>query len=162
MMTVNMQMEQFSLAYIRAVAARGGYQVARPEPDIDSVDGILMSSAERRARIEFQAKATSQDVLRDENVHFPLPLKNYDDLREDTLTPRILIVVLMPRETERWLTQTRDELCLRHCGYWLSLEGRPAVLNTTSVTVTVPASNIFDSSQLHDLMTKADSGSPLC
>lgn len=44
MMTVNMQMEQFSLAYIRAVAARGGYQVTRPEPDLDSVDGILMSS----------------------------------------------------------------------------------------------------------------------
>ena len=162
MMTVNMQMEQFSLAYIRAVAARGGYQVTRPEPDLDSVDGILMSSEGRRARIEFQAKATSRDVLKGENVHFRLPMKNYDDLRADTLAPRILIVVLMPRETERWLTQTRDELCLRHCGYWLSLEGLPAVPNTTSVTVPVPTSNVFDSSQLRDLMTKADIGSPLC
>lgn len=162
MMTMNMQMEQFSLAYIRAVAARGGYQVTRPEPDIDSVDGVLMSSERQRARIEFQAKATSRDVLRDENVHLPLPMKNYDDLRADLLTPRILIVVLMPRETESWLTQTRDELCLRHCGYWLSLEGLPAVPNTTNVTVPVPTSNVFDSSQLRDLMTKADIGSPLC
>lgn len=162
MMIMNMQMEQFSLAYIRAVAARGGYQVTRPEPDLDSVDGVLMSSEGRRARIEFQAKATSRDVLRDENVHFPLPVKNYDDLRADTLTPRILIVVLMPRETERWLTQTRDELCLRHCGYWLSLEGLPAVPNTASVTVPVPTSNVFGSGQLRDLMTKADIGSPLC
>lgn len=121
-----------------------------------------MSSDGRGARIEFQAKATSRDVLRDENVHFPLPVKNYDDLRADTLTPRILIVVLMPRETERWLTQTRDELCLRHCGYWLSLDGLPAVPNTTSVTVPVPTSNVFGSSQLRDLMTRADIGSPLC
>ena len=41
-MTLNLQMEQFSLAYIRAVAASAGYQMVRPEIDIDSVDGILM------------------------------------------------------------------------------------------------------------------------
>ena len=36
-MTPNMQMEQRSLVVVRAVAADAGYQVVRPEPDVDSV-----------------------------------------------------------------------------------------------------------------------------
>ena len=55
-MTPNLQMEQLSLAYVRAVAAGAGYQVSIPNPDVDSVDGVLASSMGRRPRIEFQAK----------------------------------------------------------------------------------------------------------
>lgn len=86
-MTPNIRMEQLSLAYIRAVAADAGYQVSRPDPDMDSVDGILMSSQGRRPRIEFQAKATSRDIGRDGNIRFPLPVKNYEKLRADSWTP---------------------------------------------------------------------------
>ena len=42
-MTPNLKMEQRSLAVIRAVAADAGYQVVTPEPDVDSVDGVLMA-----------------------------------------------------------------------------------------------------------------------
>ena len=161
-MTPNMQMEQLSLAYIRAVAADAGCQVTRPELDVDSVDGILMSSFGERPRIDFQAKATTQTVLRGNELHFPLPVKNYDDLRADTQSPRILIVLLMPQEESHWLHQTDEELCLRHCAYWYSLEGRPSKLNTYSVTVRIPVINIFNSQQLVDLMKKAERGDALC
>ena len=112
-MTPNMQMEQLSLAYIRAIAADADCQVTRPEPDVDSVDGVLMSGFGRRPRIEFQAKATTQDILRDNELHFPLPVKNYNDLRAPTMVPRLLIVMLMPVEPEEWLTQSTEQLCLR-------------------------------------------------
>ena len=161
-MTPNMQMEQLSLAYIRAVAADAGCQVTRPEPDIDSVDGVLMSSFGRRPRIEFQAKATAQTIFRGDELHFPLPVKNYNELRADTRTPRILIVLLMPEEESHWLHQTDDELCLRHCAYWHSLEGQQSTLNTSSVTVQIPAINMFNSQQLVDLMQKAERGDALC
>lgn len=161
-MNPNMQMEQFSLAYIRAVAAGAGYQMTRPEVDDDSIDGVLMAGFGRRARIELQAKATAQDLIRDDTIHFSLSVKNYNDLRADTQTPRILIVVLMPREEHLWVTQTEDELCLHHCAYWLSLEGRLPVPNTTSVTVHIPTIHIFDKLQLQELMTKAARGSRLC
>ena len=160
-MTPNMQMEQFSLAYVRAVAAAGGYQVTRPEPDIDSVDGVLMSGLGRRPRIDFQAKATSQDLLQSGTIHFPLPIKNYDDLRAETRTPRMLIVMRGPGEDTDWLSQTDAELCLYHCAYWLSLAGRPSVQNTSSVTVHIPTANIFDRAQLDGLMNRANEGSPL-
>lgn len=161
-MNLNEQKEQFSLAYIRAVAAQAGYQISRPELDNDSVDGTLIADFGRRPRIDFQAKATSQQIKRGDNIHFALKIKNYDDLRSETRTPRLLIVVLMPKEKSRWLTQTQEQLCLRYCGYWVSLEGHQEVSNTTSITVHIPLVNMFNVEQLDDLMTKAEKGQSLC
>ncbi len=161
-MNLNEQKEQFSLAYIRAVAAQAGYQISRPELDNDSVDGTLIADFGRRPRIDFQAKATSQQIKRGDNIHFDLKVKNYDDLRSETRTPRLLIVVLMSKEKSQWLTQTQEQLCLRCCGYWVSLEGRQKVRNKTSVTVHIPLVNMFNVEQLVDLMTRAEKGQSLC
>ena len=161
-MTPNLQMEQLSLAYIRAVAARAGFLVSRPEPDLDSVDGVLMSGVGRRPRIDFQAKATTRDVLRDGVLHYPLDVKNYNDLRADTLIPRILVLLLMPADSNAWMTQSEEELCLSYCAYWLSLEDRPSTANTVSITVPIPTANIFNVHQLTDLMGKAERGESLC
>ena len=105
------------MAYLNAVASRAGYQMVEPPVDRDSVDGVLMGDAGRRPRVEFQAKATSRDLVHEDHVAFPLPIKNYDDLRVDVQTPRILIVVLMPEDETEWLAQTDEQLCLRYCGY---------------------------------------------
>ena len=161
-MDSNAQKERFSLSYIDAVASHAGYQVVEPRVDRDSVDGILMADFGQRPRIDFQAKATELDVVRGDNLHFPLPVKNYHDLRAETLTPRILIVVLVPSEMEQWTSQTEEELCLRRCAYWMSLEGRPDTDNTDSVTVHIPTTNMFSSNQLTDLMQKAERGDALC
>ncbi len=161
-MTPNLTMEQLSLTYVRAVAARAGYQVIRPEPDIDSVDGILLSNAGQRPRIDFQAKATSQDVLRADALHYPLPVKNYNDLRAETISPRILVVLLMPSEDDQWISQSEEELCIRYCAYWYSLEGQPSTTNTNSITVQIPSGNVFTVDQLTGLMAKVERGESLC
>lgn len=160
-MTPNLQLEQRSLVVVRAVAADAGYQVVRPEPDVDSVDGVLMASFGRRPRIEFQAKATAQNTLIGDSLRFPLPIKNYDELRLASWTPRILVVALMPDESEPWLSQTDDELCLHSGIYWLSLSGMPERSNTASVTVAIPTANVFDRAQLEGMMTRAEAGNPL-
>ncbi len=160
-MDLNTRKERFSLAYVNAVASRAGYQMVEPPVDRDSVDGVLMGDAGRRPRVEFQAKATSRDLTRDDRVSFPLPIKNYDDLRADVQTPRILIVILMPDDETEWLSQTDEQLCLRYCGYWLSLANQPAVVNNDNVTVHIPLANIFSSSQLANLMDKAERGERL-
>ena len=160
-MTPNLQMEQRSLVVVRAVAADAGYQVVRPEPDDYSVDGILMARFGRRPRIEFQAKATARNMIRGNSLRFPLPVKNYDELRLTSWTPRILVVALMPDETEPWLSQADDELCLHSGVYWISLVNMPAVSNTATVTVQIPTANVFDRAQLEAMMSKAEAGSPL-
>ncbi len=67
---------RFSLAYIGAVAACAGYQVCKPVVDDDSVDGILIGQAGRRPRIEFQAKASSRELLQEHHLAFPLSLND--------------------------------------------------------------------------------------
>ena len=160
-LNVNSMKERFSLAYIEAIASHAGYHIVEPRLDQDSVDGTLMGDSGSRPRIDFQAKATSQDVLRETHINFPLRLKNYNDLRADSRTPRILIVVLMPNDKSRWLNQSRNELCLRHCAFWISLDRNPATRNTHSVTVRIPVANMFSSDQLTELMEKAERGESL-
>ena len=133
-MDENMQKSRFSLAYIEAVASRAGQAVEETRVDFDSVDGAFVSDFGRRPRVEFQAKATSKDVVNGDKIHFPLSRKNYDELRLDAINPRILIVLLMPDCIEQWLSQSNDELCLRRCAYWMSLKGEPESSNAYSVT----------------------------
>ncbi len=156
MMSENMRKSRFSLSYIEAVASHAGFQVVEPKVDEDSVDGILMGDFGKRPRIEFQAKATSQNILRPDGVHFDLPVKNYEELRLETIVPRILIVMLMPDSPEDWLNQSADELCLRRCAYWRSLRDEPATSNSDSVMVRLPTEYIFDSDRLRWMMEQTE------
>lgn len=157
-MHANNRKERFSLAYIGAVAAYAGFDLVEPKVDCDSIDGVLISHAGRRPRLEFQAKATARDLVGDEHVTFPLPAKNYEDLRVDVIIPRLLILVVLPEHEEDWLNHSEDALILRHCGYWHSLAGQPERENTTSVTVHIPRAQRFDPSTLQHLMNQADPG----
>ena len=161
-MDLNTQKERFSLSYIEAIASQAGYQVVEPKVDHDSIDGAIMADFGQRPLIHFQAKSTSQNLVRNDAIHFPLSRKNYDDLRIEARNPRILVVLLMPEETSEWVRQDDNELCLRHCAYWRCLEGQPDRSNTTSITVEVPLANAFSSEQLTALMEKAERGDALC
>lgn len=156
-MDLNTRKERFSLAYINAVATYANCEVLEPQVDRGSVDGFLVGPARGRDLIRFQAKAAERDVISGNHLHFPLPVRDYDHIR-DADVPFILIVVRLPDDEIDWLTQTDDELCLRHCGYWLSLYNRPQTANTTTVTVHIPLANIFSSSQLAELMARAARG----
>jgi len=163
---INQQKEQFSNAYIQAVASVAGYSLYKPAVDDDSVDwGIAARGGTgriRSPRLELQLKSTSRDLLDDSNVRYPVKLKNYDDLRMDNFAiPRILVVVLLPDNLDEWLQQSEEELCLRYCAYWLSLRGMPQTQNTVTVTVSLPRSNQFTVSYLQSLMQLISGGSQL-
>ena len=146
-MDINQQKEQFSNAYIQAVASVAGYSLYRPDVDDDSVDlGIAARGGTGpilSPRLELQLKCTSREILDSASVKYPLNLKNYNDLRINTLVPRILVVVLVPDNLNEWLQQSEQELCIRYCGYWVSLRGQTATRNTTAVTVELPRSDRF-------------------
>ena len=151
------------MAYIRAIAADGGYGVLETaaDEDPDCVDGKVVSSTGMRPQLDFQAKATTRHALGNGGIHLPLPMKNYDDLRADTRTPRILIVLLMPPDGDDWLTQSECELCLRRCAYCLSLGGMGAVSHSSGVMGTIPAANLFGRKQLDYLMNRTAAGGSL-
>lgn len=161
-MDENDRKERFSLAYISAVAAHAGYLVVESRPvDKDSIDGHIEWDEERRPRIEFQAKSTSRGVVRRDELVFPLSVKNYNDLRVPGIVPRILIVVVLPTSDGAWLEHSEEEPRVRHCGYWASLMGQPDTTNRRTVSVRIPRSQVFDTVQLQELMSRANRGEPL-
>ena len=83
---------------------------------------------------------------------------NYDLLRMETQTPRLLVVLDLPREEKRWVTITANKLILRRRAYWLSLQGREATDNRSSVTVHIPRGNVFDVENLRALMDQSRRG----
>jgi hypothetical protein len=159
-MYLTTKIERLSLAYVAAVAAKAGYELIESTVDYDSVDGELRSASGLRPRIEFQAKGSTRSLLKDEHIAYPLSRKNYDDLRIETLTPRLLFVVLMPDVEDNWLSHSEDELVVRHCGYWLSLRGS-AEVDQTNITVHIPRSQVLRPDQLAELMAKAEKGPEL-
>ena len=161
-MDLNTQKERFSLSYIEAVASHAGLYVGETKVDRDSVDGVLFSDSGRRARVEFQAKSTARDMVISNHIHYPLSVKNYDDLRIEAINERILIVFLIPSKVQEWIEQTDEELCLRHCGYWMSLKGEPETANIDNITVHVPMANVFSSDQLVNMVATIESGGALC
>lgn len=99
------------------------------------------------------------DDGRGEMIRYPLRRKNYDGLRPtDLMAPRILIVVLLPRDIEEWVSLSPAQLVLQRCAYWRSLAGCPPTENEETVTVPVPRANLFDVTALKEMMQRVDEG----
>lgn len=157
-MDLGQQKEQYSIAFVRAIAAVAGYTVYRPEVDDDSVDiGFAargLADTPRAPRIEAQLKCTARTQFLDGMVRFPLKRKNYDDLRGDVLVPRVLVVVSVPDAAEDWLAEEPERLALAGAARWISLAGARATRNTGTITVSLPEEQRFGVAALRDLMRR--------
>lgn len=154
--------EQFSRAWLAAIAATAGVASAIPCPDEDSIDVTLSlrggSGAIRSPKLDVQLKGTEHDLPAND-FKFVLSKKNYDDLRaDDVAVPRILVVVMVPGDIADWLTHRPDEMALRRCGWWMSLKGALASSSLQSVTVTVPAANVLTAPVLFGIMGRISGG----
>jgi Domain of unknown function (DUF4365) len=163
LMTIDEQKQQFSFAYIRAVAAAACIVVTQPSVDDDSVDLIFHQKGTgtvfRSPILEAQVKCTEAAAIQPGHIAYPLKLKNYNELRPTNLmAPRILIVVLVPDLLPDWLNHSEQELAMRRCGYWHSLRGMPTVPNNTSLTVHLPRINQFTVVQFQAMMARIGHG----
>lgn len=146
-MTPEQQKEQFSIAWVRAIAAVAGVRIDRPEIDDDSID--LRFSVKSIAgsavapMVEAQLKCTSDNALKADGLHFELKLKNYEELRGWRYVPRVLIVLVIPPVVENWMRLSPDQLILRGAAYWYSLKDEAETQNRASVTLTIPGSQAF-------------------
>ena len=152
--------EALSRAYAHAVAAQAGYITAVYDQDRDGVDIRIQAGGAMRPALELQLKATVNLGGADDEGYFDYPLKirNYNLLCIPTQTPRLLVVLDLPKEEDQWMSITSDELVLRRRAYWLNLRGYEESNNQTSVTVRIPETNVFNVENLHDLMKQSRSG----
>lgn len=149
MMTREDRQEALSLAYVHAVAAACGMTHSARAKDygIDLTLHEIRHQAKRYDEsgfgLDLQLKSTTSAVETRAAFGFDLPVRAYDILRAETDQTRLLVVLLLPKDEAEWLRQTRSKLELRKAAYWLSLRGRPAVKNRSSVRVAVPKRNLF-------------------
>lgn len=160
LLTESDQKEQLSLVYIRALAARAGFVTSVPEVDRDSIDVQVQAGGLKRPKLDLQLKATAAlDAPQAGVVRYRLSIKNYDDLRVETRTPRLLVVFELPPDKSRWMTVSTKKLVLRRRAYWLSLQqGFPERTGQKTVTVPIPERNVLDVDALQDLMERSKKG----
>lgn len=151
--------EALSRAYAAAIAASAGYTIAVQDFDRDGVDVQFRAGGSMRPSLDIQLKATINLVdAGDEEFRYALRRRNYDLLREETLVPRILVVLELPREESSWINVSPEELAIRRCAYWAYLRGFPETTNAESVTVSIKKKNRFDVDAIKSLMDQARKG----
>jgi len=148
-----------SIAYVQAIAAEAGYTCrGTADFDRDSCDVLVEAGGSMRPKLDLQLKASIRLSAVNGNFAYPLKLKNYNDLRIPTQTPRLLVVLDLPKKRDQWLAVNVKQLVLRRAAYWVSLFGMPETTNETSVTVQIPATNILDVPALVRLMEQSRTG----
>ena len=159
LLTVRDREELLSCVYAHAVAAQAGYSTAVYDYDRDGVDLRIQAGGDMRHAIELQMKATiNLRTARDGDFRFELKRRNYDLLRINTQTPRLLVVLDLPKDKTQWMTISNDELVLKHRAYWRNLKGCEETDNRASVTVRISKGNLFDVKSLRDLMEQSRGG----
>lgn len=166
-MQLSDQQEEFSYAYVHAVATVAGYGFTRSPRVVDNngidltLTGVGDRNMPRKPRLDVQVKCTYQDVKKADHLAYPLETKDHHRLCVEETVPLILVIVLVPETLSDWITHSEDELILRRCGYWLSLSGATPTGNKTRETVHLPRTNRFDPSGLTAIMAKIAARQPL-
>lgn len=169
--------EQFSIAYVRSLASVAGFKIGSVnEVDEDSVDFHITQKGDSERSlypkftdIKVQLKCTYGEKPRgDGKLHYPLKAKNYDDLRQETGLPFILVVLCIPTgEESDWLIEGDSFMALHNVAYWVSLRGQPPLPESATeyknrtTTIHIPCTNRFNVSGLIAIMdTIADGRFP--
>ncbi|MCB0200806.1 MAG: DUF4365 domain-containing protein [Anaerolineae bacterium] len=153
------RMELLQRAYVHAVVAHAGASAFRPEPDNGADLGI--SPVKRMPNGKYcntgfqlycQLKSTTAFQYVGDEVIYDMEPQAYNKLVEwEGVSPCILVLYCMPRAEGDWLGLSETELTLRHCCYWLHLQGT-STSNTSTIRVKIPQENIFDSESIARLL----------
>ena len=162
-----MKKEQFSIAYVCALAAQLGFNHFDPKVDDESVDMEFIGNYPKsdptiktwNPHLEVQLKCTKNGPQADNFLHFSLPIKNYNDLREvRRSSPAYLIVLHVPDSEDDWIIENTTDITLKYNAYWFSLKNYPATTNTTTVTVKIPVANRLTKDSFKNLMDNSSKG----
>lgn len=160
-MHISHQQEEFSRAFVHAVASCAGFRVQPGAlPDDDSIDLTLCgrgpSGQVRSPKLDVQLKCLLGPSPT-ADFAYPLKVKNYNDLcppLAECSAPRILVVVVAPTAPGDWAVQTAEALLLRHRAFWACLHGAPPSMNAATVSVPIRLTSGFTPSALVEIMAR--------
>lgn len=164
MMTQAHRQEGLSRAYVQAVAAQAGISTCNHTPDY-GIDLSLRTIRTRGARredagvqLDLQLRSTTRAYVLETEVKYDLDARTYEFLRAERPVPRILVVLVLPEDEGRWMSQTAEELVIRHCAFWISLRGAKATTASSSIRISIPCGQVFGVQAAQTLMSQLAQG----
>ena len=166
MLSVQNIESELSYAYLHAVASRAGFACEYTTRHVDDagVDAIVREDGRRLTDdslltsfdLHVQLKATFQSPTEQDGLFsYSLKVPQYDKLRNTKVnSPRILVVLYLPRDATQWLAHTEDALVAKRCAYWVSLRNAPMSSNPEHQTVYIPKTQLLSTATLTYLMTR--------
>jgi hypothetical protein len=167
--------ENFSFAYIRAIAAHAGLDVFRAENDLGIDISFVTTTAYQTLSLKrgkrllvdphamplhFQVKSTKNWIFVDDMVRCRLEAKAYDDaVYARGALP--LLMMCLPATFDEWLGQ--DEMCLQLrncCYYWKPSASDTMTRNDSSKTILIPRAQKFTPQALTELYMARQRGIP--
>lgn len=157
--------ELMSRAFCEAIAAAAGCSVTPIVVDRYGVDVTIKHGANTgewdEASLDVQLKCTTRDVVKKDHVSYRLSRERYGKLITTKVNyPRILAVMVVPKDIDLWLRQGDQHLLMSIEAYWVSLRGKPPV-DTAERTVHLPRKQVFGAQPLLDLMGRIKDGETL-
>lgn len=160
MITLQHTEECISLAYVHALTGKAGVSLSAHRIHDYGIDGTFRSvkivgtrRVESGFGVDFQMKATTNWEHREGNVVYDLEAKTYNDLvqREAEATPCILILLCLPPDQDDWVDTNEARTVLKHCCYWVSLQGT-ATGNTSTKRISIPRANTLTSAVISQIL----------
>jgi hypothetical protein len=163
-MQINEIKSELSVAYIRAVAARLGCSFDESGRQADNMgidltlrlEGKFPESDRRIVALDIQVKSTSSPLKYDPQgrgiILDGLSREVYENYSEVQRSPAgIIVLFVLPDNSNDWLCQDEERLLMRRCAYWVSLCGAEACTGDTK-RIFIPESQIFCVDQLRDVI----------
>lgn len=162
MLPTSQRQENLSRTYVRAIAAQAGVLCGSTEQGfgfdlfLRLVDWQDQQHVIGGAQLDVQLKSTTRAEVRAATIVFDLDVRAYNLLRQKTLgPPSLLVVLVLPEYETQWLNQSPEELVLRRCAYWMSLQGADSTTNQTTIRISIPRENVFSVEALQRLLSQS-------
>jgi len=158
--------EYLSMSYVHAVVARAGVSINNIGQDygvdvsireIRKMNGNLLDGG---PLFDGQLKATINWEDHGETIAYDIKKDAYNKLADRNnsfATPCFLILFCLPKEEDKWLHISENELNLRKCCYYYYIEGEHTN-NKSQVRIHIPKTNIFSPSQVKSLIKRINIG----
>jgi hypothetical protein len=147
------QKEQFSLAFLLAVATSKGYTIAHWNVDKDGVDATIRSSA---VMVDFQLKCTQSPRESRGAWVYDLDIPTFNKLRNrERSAPGYLALVVVPPDLEDWLSHEPERLLILCHGYWAKIQDMPAASGGTKTAIRIPKTQRLDGAALEVMFKKS-------
>ena len=160
---MNLRMEAFSRADVHAIAASAGVAIGTIQPDINGLDVQFLPPDDRDhagecSHVQLKSTADSLAITDGGAKRYALRHVDYDRPRRVTKIPRILVVLEVPSDVERWLECSADVLVMNASARWVSLRGADATTYAPSskIPIELPPENVFTPEALRANMGSLD------